>query len=65
MGTSGFFPGVKRPGREADHSPPFSVEVKNTWSYTSAPSIRLHGVSTFNHHHFHYSSQSQYVALYL
>jgi hypothetical protein len=28
MGTRGFFPGVKRPGREADHSPPSSVEVK-------------------------------------
>jgi hypothetical protein len=28
---------VKRPGREADHSPPSSVEVKNAWSYTSAP----------------------------
>jgi hypothetical protein len=29
-------PGVKRPGREADHSPPASAEVKNTWTYTSA-----------------------------
>jgi hypothetical protein len=29
--------GVKRQGREADHSPPFSAEVKNTWSYTSTP----------------------------
>jgi hypothetical protein len=29
--------GVKRPGREADHSPPSSAEVKNAWSYTSAP----------------------------
>jgi hypothetical protein len=29
------FPGVKRPGREADHSPPSSAEVKNAWSYTS------------------------------
>jgi hypothetical protein len=29
--------GVKRPGREADHSPPSSAEVKNTWSYTSTP----------------------------
>jgi len=28
---------IKRPGREADHSPPFSTEVKNAWSYTSAP----------------------------
>jgi hypothetical protein len=29
--------GVKRPGREADHSPSYSVEVKNAWSYTSTP----------------------------
>jgi hypothetical protein len=29
------FLGVKRPGREADHSPPPSAEVKNAWSYTS------------------------------
>jgi hypothetical protein len=28
---------VKRPGREADHSPPTSAEVKNAWSYTSTP----------------------------
>jgi hypothetical protein len=36
--------GVKRPGSEADHSPPSSAEVKNEWSYTSTPPIRLHGV---------------------
>jgi hypothetical protein len=36
MGTGGFSPGVKRPGREADHSPP-STEVNNTWIYTSTP----------------------------
>jgi len=36
--------GVKRPGREADHSPPSSVEVKNAWSYIFTPPIRLHGV---------------------
>jgi hypothetical protein len=36
--------GVKRPGREADHSPPYSSEVKNAWSYTYTPAIRLHGV---------------------
>jgi hypothetical protein len=30
MGTGGPFPGTKaRPGREADHSPPSSAEVKN------------------------------------
>jgi hypothetical protein len=28
MGTKGSFPGVKRPGREADHLPPSSAEVK-------------------------------------
>jgi hypothetical protein len=38
------FLGVKRPGREADHSPPSSAEVKNAWSYTSIPPIRLNGV---------------------
>jgi hypothetical protein len=30
MGTGGSFPGGKaRPGRDADHSPPSSSEVKN------------------------------------
>jgi hypothetical protein len=36
--------GAKRPGREADHSPPSSAEVKKSWSYTSIPSTCLHGV---------------------
>jgi hypothetical protein len=35
---------VKRPGREADHSPSSCVEVKNAWRYTLTPPIRLHGV---------------------
>jgi hypothetical protein len=30
-------PGVKRPGREADHSLPTSAEVKNTWGYAPFP----------------------------
>jgi hypothetical protein len=29
MGTGGDFPGVKRPGREADHSHPSSAKAKN------------------------------------
>jgi len=33
-------PGIKRPGREADHSPPSRTEVKNLWSYISTPPIR-------------------------
>jgi len=28
---------VKRPGREADHSPPSSAEVNNACSYSSNP----------------------------
>jgi hypothetical protein len=43
-GTRGSFLGVKRPGREADHSSPSSADVKNAWSYTSTFPIRLHGV---------------------
>jgi hypothetical protein len=39
------FLGKKRPGHEADYSPPSSVEIKNAWSYTSTPPIRLlHGM---------------------
>jgi hypothetical protein len=30
-------PGIKRPGREVDHTPLPSAEVKNTWSYPSIP----------------------------
>jgi hypothetical protein len=29
--------GVKRPGREADHSPPASSEIKKMWIYTPTP----------------------------
>jgi hypothetical protein len=36
--------GVKLLQREAHRSPPSSAEVKNAWSYTSTPPIRLHGV---------------------
>jgi hypothetical protein len=37
MGTGDSFPRVKRPGCEADHSPPTNAEVKKTWTYTSTP----------------------------
>jgi hypothetical protein len=38
MGTRGSFSqAVKRPRREADHSPPASAEVKKMWIYTSIP----------------------------
>jgi hypothetical protein len=32
-----FLWGVKRPGREADHSPPANAEVKKMWIYTFTP----------------------------
>jgi hypothetical protein len=32
---SNWYLGVKRPGREADHSPQPSAEVKKMWIYTS------------------------------
>jgi hypothetical protein len=35
---------VKRPGRESDHSPLSSAEIKNAWRNTSTPPILLHGV---------------------
>jgi hypothetical protein len=56
MDVGSSFPEVKRPGREADHSPPSSAEVKNACSYISTPQyafmawciikqcIRLHDV---------------------
>jgi hypothetical protein len=30
---------IKQPEREADHSPPTSTEVKNTWIYTTPPAF--------------------------
>jgi hypothetical protein len=37
-------PGTKRLGREVNHSPLSSAEVKNAWSYTAPLPIHLHGV---------------------
>jgi hypothetical protein len=34
MGTGAFILWVKGAGREADHPPLFSAEVKNGWNYT-------------------------------
>jgi hypothetical protein len=44
----------------ADHSPPSSAEVKNVWSYTSAPQYVLMGRYSVNKGHLHLNS---YVAL--
>jgi len=37
MDVRGSFPGVKRPGREADNSTPSNDCVKDAWSYISIP----------------------------
>jgi hypothetical protein len=44
MATRGSFSGGKADGREANHLHSSSAEVKNSWSYTSTPPKRLHGV---------------------
>jgi hypothetical protein len=49
MDTEGHIPlGTEARELKADHSPPTSVKVKNEWSYTSTPPIRLHGVDVGN-----------------
>jgi hypothetical protein len=48
-GPETFTLGVERPGREADHSPPYSAEVKNTWSCTSTPQYVFMSLQLFKH----------------
>jgi hypothetical protein len=43
--------GVKRQGREADHSPPSSAGVKNAWSYTSTPQYVFMAWCLVKHRH--------------
>jgi hypothetical protein len=38
-----------RPGREADHSPPYNAEIKNEWSYTSTPTTPSWRVAQLKH----------------
>jgi hypothetical protein len=44
MGTGSLSLVIKRPGREANHSPPASAGVNNAWIYTSTFPVRLHGM---------------------
>jgi hypothetical protein len=48
VGTGGYFPRVKRPGRDVGYCPLSSLEVKNEWIYTSAAAVCLHGVGRDN-----------------
>ena len=45
VGPTNGYREIKRPGREVDHSPPSSADVKNVWSSTSAPTICLHSAN--------------------
>jgi hypothetical protein len=47
-----FSPGVERPRHVSDHSTPSRDDVKNAWSYTSTPPIRVHGVVLIKHRDF-------------
>jgi hypothetical protein len=48
VGTELLSPGVKRPESEGDHSHPSTAEVKSEWSFTSTPSLCLHGADKEN-----------------
>lgn len=43
----GSVPEIQRLRPEADHLPPSSANVKNEWSHTSTPPIRLHGMGRY------------------
>ena len=45
---------VMRSGREADHSPSPSAQVKDEWSYTSTPPRRIHSVDRDSLTFFYY-----------
>jgi hypothetical protein len=52
-----FSTGIKRPGWEADHLLPRSVEVKNEWIYTSTPHThywRVHELHCYYYYHHYY-----------
>jgi len=49
MDTGDSFTVIKRSGREADHSPPCSTEVKNVWCYTSTPPYVFMAWRLINH----------------
>ena len=43
-----YFSAVKRVGPAEYHSPPSSVQIKNAWSYSSTPNIRLLSMDRYN-----------------
>jgi hypothetical protein len=47
-GNWGYFPGVKRPEGDVDHSPPYTTEVRKEWIYTSTSHLWFHSVGRDN-----------------
>jgi hypothetical protein len=45
MVTGYISPGVKRPGREADHLIPYTAEITKAWSCTSTSPKTFHGAA--------------------
>lgn len=41
-----YFPRVKQPGCDVDHSSPSGAEVQNQWSHTSTPPVRIYAMDT-------------------
>jgi len=48
IGYQGSFPGVKRPRRQVNHSPPSIAEVKNEWRHTFTSPVSLRGMDVEN-----------------
>jgi hypothetical protein len=59
MGTWSF-PGVKRPGRGADHPPSSSAEVKKEYSYTSTPPLGLRVCYGYLYHYLNIRQIARY-----
>jgi hypothetical protein len=59
--------GVKRSGREADHSPPSTSDVKNAWSYTSTEYVFMASNLVKHRDNFTFTCQMQelqYISCY-
>jgi hypothetical protein len=56
---------VKRPGREADQSPPSSAKVKNAWSYTSTLQYALMSWCSVKQHRDNFTFYHMYDVVHI
>jgi hypothetical protein len=52
MGTRNLSRGLSSQGVKPHHSPPSSADIKNWWSYISAPTLCFHGMVKDSITHF-------------